>query len=92
MDIASDVVELFLTRDPARARELAAKLDSLNQDRRDSEARALDAIDRQLLTLIDADGAYPPTASSSTTPSGTAASSASSPPASSTAPAAPPSF
>ena len=59
MDIASDVVELFLTRDPARARELATKLDSLNQDRRDSESRALDAIDRELLTLIDADGAYP---------------------------------
>jgi single-stranded-DNA-specific exonuclease len=60
MDIASDVVELFLTRDPARAHELAGKLDGLNQDRRDSEARALDAIDRELLTLLDADGAYPP--------------------------------
>ncbi len=59
MDIASDVVELFLTRDPARARELAEKLDGLNQDRRDSEARALDAIDQHLLTLIAADGTYP---------------------------------
>lgn len=60
MDIASDVVELFLTRDPARAHNLAVKLDRLNQDRRESEARALDAIDRELLTLLDADGAYPP--------------------------------
>jgi single-stranded-DNA-specific exonuclease len=60
MDIAGDVVELFLTRDPARAQALAEKLDGLNQARRDSEARALDAIDRELLTLVDAAGQYPP--------------------------------
>ncbi len=60
MDIADDVVELFLTRNPARARELAVKLDNLNQERRNSEARALDAIDRELLTLVDTDGLYPP--------------------------------
>jgi single-stranded-DNA-specific exonuclease len=59
MDIASDVVELFLTRDRARAHELAVKLDDLNQDRRDSEAQALDAIDQELLSLIGADGTYP---------------------------------
>jgi single-stranded-DNA-specific exonuclease len=59
MDIASDVVELFLTRDPTRAQALAEKLDSLNTARRDSEARALDAIDRHLATLIAPDGAYP---------------------------------
>jgi single-stranded-DNA-specific exonuclease len=59
MDIASDVVELFLTRDPARAHELAVKLDSLNQARRDSEARALDAIDQELLALLDCESAYP---------------------------------
>ena len=59
MDIASDVVELFLTRNPTRAQELAVKLDTLNQDRRDSEARALDAIEEHLLTLVDADGVYP---------------------------------
>jgi single-stranded-DNA-specific exonuclease len=59
MDIASDVVELFLTRNPARAHQLAVKLDGLNQSRRDSEARALDAIDEELLTLVDAAGAYP---------------------------------
>jgi single-stranded-DNA-specific exonuclease len=61
MDIAGDVVELFLTRDPALARTLAEKLDSLNQDRRDSEATALDAIDRELAAMLTHDGAYPPT-------------------------------
>jgi single-stranded-DNA-specific exonuclease len=59
MDIADDVVELLLTRDADRARKLAEKLDRLNQERRASEARALDAIDRELLTLVDASGEYP---------------------------------
>jgi single-stranded-DNA-specific exonuclease len=61
MDVASDVVELFLTRNPAHAQALAEKLDTLNQDRRTSEAQALDSIDHALLALIDADGAYPAT-------------------------------
>ncbi len=59
MDVASDVVELFLTRDAAQAQELAHKLDTLNQDRRASEAAALDAIEMQLLTLRDEEGHYP---------------------------------
>jgi len=59
MDIADDVVELFLTRDAARALTLAEKLDSLNTDRRDSEAYALNAIDRELLSRVDSDGEYP---------------------------------
>ena len=59
MDIADDVVELLLTRDAARAHELAGKLDRLNQERRTSEARALDVIDRELQTLADANGEYP---------------------------------
>jgi len=58
MDIASDVVELFLTRDSARAGQLADKLDQLNQDRRATEASALEAIELQLLTLRDAAGIY----------------------------------
>ena len=58
MDIASEVVELFLTRDVRRAEELAQKLDMLNQDRRASESAALDAIEIQLLTLRDAAGEY----------------------------------
>ena len=59
MDIASEVVELFLTRDPQRAEQLARKLDSLNEDRRASEAAALEAIELQLLTLQDSNGQYP---------------------------------
>jgi single-stranded-DNA-specific exonuclease len=59
MDIADDVVELLLTRDAARARELAEKLDRLNRERRASEARALDTIDRELQPLADAGGEYP---------------------------------
>ena len=60
MDVASDVVELFLTRDVERAEFLAQKLDSLNQDRRASEASALEAIELQLLSLRDAGGNYAP--------------------------------
>ncbi len=41
MDVANDVVELFTTRSPMRAQELAAKLDALNTNRRDTEAAAL---------------------------------------------------
>jgi single-stranded-DNA-specific exonuclease len=41
MDIARDVIELFSVKDPARARELAAKLDSLNTARQEEERRIL---------------------------------------------------
>jgi single-stranded-DNA-specific exonuclease len=41
MDIASEVIELFTTRDPARATVLASKLERLNRERRDAEAAAL---------------------------------------------------
>ena len=50
MDIASDVVELFLTRDVEQAASLAEKLNRLNEDRRATEAKALEAIERQLDT------------------------------------------
>jgi single-stranded-DNA-specific exonuclease len=50
MDVASEVIELFSTRDPVRADELAAKLDRLNRARRDEEARALSAIEARLAT------------------------------------------
>jgi single-stranded-DNA-specific exonuclease len=60
MDVASDVVELFLTRDPNRATELAKKLDGLNADRRATEAAALEAIELQLETMRLATGSYPP--------------------------------
>src|SRR6185437_10357648 len=59
MDIASDVVELFLTRDAEKASELAEKLNRLNEDRRATEASALEAIDGQLASLRGADGEFP---------------------------------
>ena len=58
MDIASDVVELFLTRDTARATELAEKLNRLNDDRRATEARALEMIEAQLEMLRGEDGEF----------------------------------
>jgi single-stranded-DNA-specific exonuclease len=48
MDVASEVIELFSTRDRARAAELAAKLERLNRERRDIEAAALAAIEARL--------------------------------------------
>jgi single-stranded-DNA-specific exonuclease len=66
MDVASEVVELFSTRDPARAQELAIKLERLNRERRDTEEAALRAIEERLksdadlkgdcLLVIDGDG------------------------------------
>ncbi len=53
MDVASEVVELFTTRDPARARELALKLDQLNTDRRAAEKAVLDQIDAMLAAAND---------------------------------------
>ena len=60
MDVASDVVDLFLTRDPHRAEELAAKLDRLNEERRATEAEALRSIERQLETQQGDEGSWPP--------------------------------
>lgn len=54
MDIASDVVEMFLAKDPAAARVLAEKLHRLNDDRRATEAEALRSIEAQIETLTDA--------------------------------------
>ena len=66
MDVASDVVELFTTRDKARAADLAAKLERLNRERRETEATALTAIEARLasdaelaadrLLVVDGDG------------------------------------
>lgn len=58
MDIASDVVELFLTRDPLRATGLAEKLNRLNEDRRATEASALEAIELQLEAMRDLAGEF----------------------------------
>src|SRR5271163_2778975 len=48
MDIASEVVEMFTTRDARRARSLAEKLDRLNSDRRNTEADVLAEIEARL--------------------------------------------
>jgi single-stranded-DNA-specific exonuclease len=48
MDVASDVIELFTTRDPLKALGLAEKLDRLNGERRQAEACALEEIERRL--------------------------------------------
>lgn len=49
MDVASDVVELFTTRDRARASALAAKLEQLNADRKQTELAALQQIEQRLV-------------------------------------------
>ena len=48
MDVASQVIELFTTRDSARALELATNLELLNRQRREAEAAALTAIETRL--------------------------------------------
>ncbi len=51
MDVASEVVEMFLTRDGDRAWALAEKLHRLNEDRRATEAHALAEIEERLAAL-----------------------------------------
>ena len=48
MDIAAEVIELFSTKDDARARLLAGKLDRLNAERQEEERRILEAIGARL--------------------------------------------
>lgn len=59
MDIASEVVELFLTWDSERASTLAEKLNRLNDDRRATEAKALEDIETRLVCLRGDDGVFP---------------------------------
>ena len=66
MDVARDVIELFSVKDPARARELAAKLDQLNTERQDEEKRILKSVDERFASdptlsdsyciVVDGDG------------------------------------
>jgi single-stranded-DNA-specific exonuclease len=48
MDVARDVIDLFSVKDPARARELAAKLDRLNAERQEEERRILRAVEESI--------------------------------------------
>ena len=52
MDIAAEVVELFTTRDAARAHELATKLERLNTERREAEAAVLRKVESRLATDV----------------------------------------
>ncbi|MGA8026691.1 MAG: single-stranded-DNA-specific exonuclease RecJ [Bryobacteraceae bacterium] len=47
MDTARDVIELFLTADPTRARQLAEQLDALNRERQQVESEIVEAILKQ---------------------------------------------
>jgi single-stranded-DNA-specific exonuclease len=47
MATASDVIELFLTSDDSRARELAGQLDTLNRERQQAESEIVEAILRE---------------------------------------------
>jgi single-stranded-DNA-specific exonuclease len=48
MDVARDVIELFSVKDPARAREIAGRLDKLNAERQEEERRILEEIKPRL--------------------------------------------
>ena len=57
MDVARSVIDLFSTKDPAQAREIAGRLDQLNYERQEAERKVLDAIVQRL----DADPPSPST-------------------------------
>jgi single-stranded-DNA-specific exonuclease len=48
MDVAADVIELFTSKDPARWREIAEKLNLLNTERQNEEAKIVAEVDRRL--------------------------------------------
>ncbi len=56
MASASDIIELFSTTDPERARAIAAQLDELNKDRRETEDGIRQAILEQCLAQPVTDG------------------------------------
>ncbi len=59
MDVASDVVDMFLTRDAALARTLAEKLHRLNDERRAVEAEAVSALEARIAHMQEAGEALP---------------------------------
>jgi len=48
MDVASDVIALFTTREPDEARQIAERLNQLNADRQNEEARIVSEIQKRL--------------------------------------------
>jgi single-stranded-DNA-specific exonuclease len=53
MDVAKDVVELFTVKDPARAKELAQRLDQLNSARQQEEQRVSAEVLRQVEESVE---------------------------------------
>jgi single-stranded-DNA-specific exonuclease len=53
MDVARDVIELFTSKDQARCREIAAKLNQLNLERQSEEARIVSEIEERLAAEPD---------------------------------------
>jgi single-stranded-DNA-specific exonuclease len=58
MDIARDVIELFTCKDKERCRVLAEKLNQLNLDRQNEEARIVTEIETQLAAEPDLSGKF----------------------------------
>lgn len=58
MDVARDVIELFTSKDLGRCREIATKLDQLNTERQNEEARIVADIDAQLAAEPDLSGKF----------------------------------
>jgi single-stranded-DNA-specific exonuclease len=58
MDVAQRVIELFTTKDEARAVEMATRLNELNGDRQLEEQRILDEVCRQIDSTTEWEGAY----------------------------------
>src|SRR5438477_2695619 len=58
MDVAHDVIELFTVKDPARAREIAERLNQLNSERQAEEARIVEEICRTLDNSTERREAY----------------------------------
>jgi single-stranded-DNA-specific exonuclease len=53
MDVARDVIELFTSKDPQRCQEIARKLDLLNGERQNEEARIVREIEARLAAEPD---------------------------------------
>ena len=58
MDVAKDVIELFTCKDAERCREIAQKLDQLNSERQNEEARIVAEIEAQLAAEPDLTGRF----------------------------------
>jgi len=58
MDVAQNVIELFMSKEPGRARELAERLNQLNADRQEEERRIMAAIEARIEECPELRDAY----------------------------------